>query len=327
MHGGRWAIAGFLYQILGSLGYVGHVAVTDANYRHDKLLRLQLRLEPQDGGDLTTESSDGRIVEQFKLRGSGRAWSASEIIDEVFPDLLRNVFTSTHIIGTRYRFTTNGRVVAQPLRDLLAEIGRIGPDANPLSVLDNNNATFLFRREYLTARSFFTKIMQASGCYDGDAKRLWNFLYRFEINDLISEQDYLDNIDELLSRLVEDEPIESTRDTLIGQLLRRAKAGATVTPAEILSTANLNWNILEKRNQIRARLREQTNRMIASEQYDRSLDARASAPPLTENWFTVLTGESGQGKTWQLLRLAHDYIEQHKSCVFLRDIQNIENLD
>jgi hypothetical protein len=55
MHGGRWAIAGFLYQILGSLGYVGHVAVTDANYRHDKLLRLQLRLEPQDGGDLTTD--------------------------------------------------------------------------------------------------------------------------------------------------------------------------------------------------------------------------------------------------------------------------------
>ena len=151
MHGGRWAITGFLYQMLGSLGHVGRIAASDAQFTGDRVKSLQLILEPQDGGDVRVEDRDQRIVEQYKFRENGQTWSVSEIVDEILADLLHDLGADVPPSATTYRFIANGRVVAEPFRGLLREVVKIGPTADPLSALDNRHQRYRYKRNWITA--------------------------------------------------------------------------------------------------------------------------------------------------------------------------------
>ena len=166
---------------------MGQIAVSDARFVDDRVKSLQLTLEPEGGGDARVEYFDKRIVEQYKLRESGRTWSASEIIDEVLTDLLRATASDVQSGTTAYRFVTNGRVAAEPFRELLEAIAKIGPTPNPLSALDDREARYRYKKRRLTAQAFFQQILEGLGVVDATAEQLWGLLCHFEIHDQRTE--------------------------------------------------------------------------------------------------------------------------------------------
>jgi hypothetical protein len=327
MQGGRWALTGFLYQLLGGLGHIGHAAISEARFQGNALHSLQLTLEPESGGDLQLHDDSGRIVEQYKSRDGQRPWSTADVIENVLPDLYKAVRLEPAVPASRYRFVSNGRVAAKPLKGVIKEVRRIGESSDPLTALDAVDARHLYKRRRLTDRDLFLKILQVIDD-DADPKKLWHLLSKLEINDSVHEDQFLGPIDEALKLLVDNrEDLESKRDELLGQILQRAKAGESVSAVDILRKAGLDPKRLVKRNQLVGRLRAQTYRALEKEAYSRAEDVREAAPPHPKSWFTVLTGESGQGKTWQLLRLAHEYIAQEKPSIVLFDIASLEELE
>lgn len=328
MHGGRWAIAGFLYQMLGSLGHVARIAELEKARKGDDIRALRITLEPEGGGDAEVLSPKGRMVEQYKSRAGNNPWSATDIVDGVLCDLLRAYEDDGCSNRVRFRFVTNGRVAAEPLRGLLEEIATIGLASDPLQALDDESERFRYRGRDITARAFFREILQAVDKEDNNAVRLWCLLLRFEIDDCRTEAYFAGQIDALLGIVVDHrEDISSKRDELVGQLLRRAKTGETVSPVDILKKAGINPDRLKKRSQLLDRLRAQTLRALSMEGYRRPLDVRRAAPVIPQGPLTVLTGESGRGKTWQLLRLAHEYLEREIPCVVLYGISNLDELE
>jgi len=326
--GGRWAIAGFLFQMLGSLGHVARVAELESVRQGDDIRTMRITLEPEGGGDAEVSSPGKRLVEQYKSRAGNRTWSSADIVDGVLPDLLGALKNGGSLEEARFRFLTNGRVAAEPLRDLMTEISGIGPAPDPFGALDNEKPRFRYKGGRITARTFFQQILDTVDKDKGDAENLWRLLSRMEIQDCRSAASFIGQIDMLLIVVVDHrEDIPSKRDALIGQLFRRAKAGEMVSPAEILREAGINPDRLEKRSQLLARFRERTLHALSQEGYKRPLDVRSAAPLDPQGPLTVLTGESGQGKTWQLLRLAHEYVEREIPCVVLYGISNLNELE
>jgi hypothetical protein len=125
MQGGRWALTGFLYQLLGGLGHIGHAAISEARVQGNALHSLQLTLEPESGGDLQLHGDSGRIVEQYKSRDGKRPWSAADIVENVLPDLYKSVILEPAVPASRYRFVSNGRVTAKPLKELIKEVAHV----------------------------------------------------------------------------------------------------------------------------------------------------------------------------------------------------------
>ena len=327
MQGGRWALTGFFYQLLGGLGHIGHAAISEARVQGNVLHSLQLTLEPESGGDLQLLNDSGRMVEQYKTRDGPRPWSAADMVESVLPDLYKSVLLEPAVPASRYRFVSNGRVAAKPLRELIKEVKKIEGSSDPLTALDAVDARHLYKKCCLTDRDFFLKILRTIGD-DADPKKLWHLLRRLEITDSVHENQFLDSIDHALKLLIDNrEDLESKRDELLGQILQRAKVGASVSAAEILRKAGLPPERLVKRNRLVGRLRMQTSRALEKEAYSRAEDVREAAPPHPKSWFTVLTGESGQGKTWQLLRLAHEYVAQGKPSIVLFDIPSLEEVE
>ena len=162
------------------------------------------------------------------------------------PDLYKSVILEPTVPASRYRFVSNGRVAAKPLRELSKEVKKIEGSFDPLTALDAVDARHLYKRCRLTGRDFFLKILQTIGD-DADPKKLWHLLRRLEINDGAREDQFLDSIDRALKLLVDKrEDLESKRDELLGQILQRAKAGESVSAAEILRKAGLEPERLSK---------------------------------------------------------------------------------
>ena len=77
-------------------------------------------------------------------------------------------------------------------------------------------------------------------------------------------------------------------------------------PEDLLREAGLRGVSLENLDELRRRAREVVEREVKRRKYDRDRDVRARPDWPEDKPFLVLAGESGQGKTWQLARLALD---------------------
>lgn len=66
--GGAYALAGFTYQLLGSLDYAASVIIQDVRGDGDDLSNVTLTLEPSKGADAAHERPGLREVIQFKRR-------------------------------------------------------------------------------------------------------------------------------------------------------------------------------------------------------------------------------------------------------------------
>jgi len=130
-------------------------------------------------------------------------------------------------------------------------------------------------------------------------------LSRFRIDERISIQDLGGRIDDFLLGVIDYQgDIQSIRSQLVGALFKRAATGNSVfTPSELLEEAGLtaesleNWSPLRNKSLtiLEKRLRQTTG-------YEEGKNVRQTPPPKPDRFVTVLAGESGQGKTWELAR-------------------------
>jgi hypothetical protein len=339
--GGAANISGVIYQMLWCLLRTTRIHIADAvqNDSGDGIIaaRLEMVLEPKDGGDVRVCSE----IVQLKSRSGGGTWSLSETIKDVLPDLYRAVDISAP--DRRYIFVTEGRMgrwgPALGFFRSLAE--RQPPEADFAQSLDDTAEIFrpgrspsgaggYWNRESYSARSLFERIVdelcehepakseRAAGQLESVRKKLWFLLAGFDIQTELTPARLEAEIDSLLLAVVaSDRQVKEKRLALLMGLATEAAGGdATIGCTDFLSSFGLcglpfdasGWPRLRERS--RERLRRQ-RRFVS---FHQSEDAR---PDLVERvlfgWpsaapILVISGESGQGKSWLLHALGEQLV-------------------
>lgn len=297
---GRRAIAGFLLQILRSIQLGMEMTVTLSPL--GDTTQMVMHLEPAKGGDVQVLGGPRDIVEQVKMRTPNGRWTSGEVGAKVLPDLLRAVRPGT---DQSFRFVTNNGAGLGPLVDYIASRDRAAP----------------VRQRWGAARiptaEFELRLAKAAGLSEvtADMRHLLDNL-KIEIVDpvLIEEE-----IDRALTPLLRprDHPADR-RHQLLGQLMLLATEGAQLSPVDLLGLVSPDAHRLLAHIQslpsLVSRHLEEDVLLIG---YDRSTQARRVLPePVAET--VVLSGESGQGKTWTLAQLAFDQTERGELAVVMR---------
>ena len=326
--GGSAAINGFLYQILANLGNISkfHLSfVRDKNTEDIESARLIL--EPKGGGgDARYEYGGIRIVEQYKTRSGNRKWSLDDLIHDVLPDLFRAVDAKRLDEKCKFRFVTNGRFGRLVhFERFLQTFSSQKVPTNPISALDDKNVSKFFNNDSCTARELFLRIAVAIKPKDGSTdmithyQKLWHLFANFEMEYEISASDFKRGIDEFLIQVVDArEDVESKRRELCTIIMELSAEGdVDCTPQDIFQRAGLDAIPLSNLSHLKQKLRECMEEVFRKKGYDPKMDVR-SAPGWPEEYpILLLAGESGQGKTWQLFRLANDLQKNGNSVVIV----------
>ena len=325
--GGSAALNGFLYQFLANLGHIVQLTIKNAERTGDDLRSALLILEPKSGGDAQYLVEGRRIVEQYKTRSAG-TWSTRDIVFDVLPDLFRAVDETQP--ASKYRFVTDGR------------LGRIGhlqgflkhfsdsPPTNPLSALDDREKHPYYNSEKKTELEFFRHIackvkpkreLESEVAIDADYyRKVWHLLGRLEFEEERTASDYEKVINEYLFLVVDHrEDIPNKRRELCGLLLELSSRGSVSrSPQEILRQAALDSEPITNFSNLKSRIKEAVREEFERLEYYPEEDVRASPGWTHERSVIVLAGESGQGKTWQLLRLAEEMIDAGKPVAIVQ---------
>ena len=334
--GGSATMYGVLYQLLGTARWAGKIHLSTST-EGGEWTEARLVIEPfGGGGDTQIESTERRIVEQWKAKSDGGAWSLRNVITDVLPDLYRAVDLVAERPETEFRFVTEGhRGRWATAEQFFADLRCSPVSDDPLAALDNKQPIKFFPDEELTKRDFFRCILGSLRTHPGIAKdsetesarKLWYLLGRFRIHGDQTIEKLTRELNGFLRPLVDySEQVEPKRRELCAALLELASDGnATFTPRELLAKVNLdhpsfcNWArardaILKTTQQtLRIRLR-----------YNAEADVRSPMSPPANSGVCVLTGESGQGKTWRLASLALDAFADGSIAVAVSTSRNAE---
>ena len=126
------------------------------------------------------------------------------------------------------------------------------------------------------------------------------------MKDPVNQEQLTARINHFLGHHVEiAEDVDAKRCELCGVLLEVAAEGDRSISAEwLLRKASIPLHSFRDWPRLRKRLRDRLDEQLAKEQYDASLDVRPGF--VVGNGVTIVSGESGQGKTWRLARAASD---------------------
>ena len=342
--GGSATIYGILYQLLGSAHWAARIHLSTVS-DNETWIEARLVIEPAGGGgDTRVVSQQRRIVDQWKAKSNKGAWSLRTIIGDVLPDLYRAVDLARQG-ETKFRFVTEGHKGRWNAADrFFAELSRkLLPD-DPLAILDDQCPLEFFPNEAVTERAFFDSILTSLRTHpdiakDSDiesARKLWHLLSRFVFHGDQTVENLTIELDGLLRPLVDyHEQAEAKRRELCGVLLELASGGdATFEPKELLAKVDLDkrpfYDWVGARGAILGSvLRTLSNRW----HYQREFDVRQSVRIAAHNYIHVLSGESGQGKTWCLASLARDAFAHGFLAIAVsatgdadRDLQNAANI-
>ncbi len=310
--GGSATMYGVLYQILGTVHWSAKIRMR-VNSRGSDLRDVGLHIEPLGGGgDLRIETESCGIVEQWKARSDGGTWSLAELIDEVLPDLFRAVDASALDSPAIYRFVSEGRRGrwgdAQKFFESLR--GRPIP-AQPLIELEDSESLHRVGDSQLTNRGLFHLIAQrlndGTESIEQSYRRLWHLLSQFEMTESLSAARLRSDVLKLLLAVVDDrDQVDAKLNELCGVVLGMGSQGdVVITAAQLLEKVGLTAKPLSDWLGWRQRCRAYVQRHIGLEwRFNPDANVRC-APVWRENKpVLVLSGESGQGKTWQLAQLA-----------------------
>jgi hypothetical protein len=317
--GGQANIYGIRYQILGSIARASQLDYKvryrlRAEKRSGNILKATLILEPPSGGDIEYHDGVVRTVEQWKSRAASQpAWRLREIIKKILPDL----FKATDVDGpTRYRFVSEG-----PVTDISAFAdfcGRLSPALRSVTELDDERSIQFFPKvtDACTERELVLYVMEQVRLASKPAgslteeemlTRTVRMLVGFEFQASLSMDELNDDIDRFLkSYLHSHDDLEAKRNEVCGIVLEMAtRKENTFTPDEFLVRAGLKGHPVQDFRSLHEALDELWHRDAeVSLQYDESLDVR-SAHKLSDR-VTLVTGESGHGKTWGLAAVGHE---------------------
>ncbi|URW75918.1 hypothetical protein M9980_01420 [Sphingomonas donggukensis] len=294
--GGQLCVRGIVQQAMRGLAHSTSLVLKLAQFENAELLSAQLTLEPNDGGDFQCEAAGERLVEQDKIRTNGKPWTSGNIAADVLPDLLKSVQDDGR--STRYRFATDGSLNCDTLLDLCAALkGRAAPD-DPLAALDDNNKKAFKYQAWLSERGFFKALAKSASCTD--YRRFWRLLASLEIEGDLTEHTLITQIDAFLTDVVDAiEDIVGKRDQLIGLILRLARDETQITVANLLKEAGLPVQRVLHYSRLPQATRAALEHQLALLGYDLKHDVRPP-PGLGDLGLTLIAGESGFGKSWQL---------------------------
>jgi hypothetical protein len=328
--GGPATINGVLFQLLWSLLRAARLSLSecDRDEETDQLRSAILILEPlSGGGDLQEIRHGGRIVEQVKARTGGTTWSLREVVEEVLPDLYCAV--GPEDLPSKYRFVTEGRMGRwEAVYSFFNNLSnKECPASDVPSALDDNDE-LLFSGSTTempvgrrTQRRVFEWIVGAVRRRPSVQERepeevtqtnLWHLLARFEFVPGQTAELLQREVDSLLLAVVDDrDRLDETRDALLTDLARRARLGnAEIEPKAFLRDHRLDATPLTKWFALRMAARRDLEKRLERYGYNPHVDVRGQrVAEVASSWSTdkpvlILSGESGQGKSWLLAGLA-----------------------
>lgn len=302
-HGGRIAIAGFVFQILRAvrLGLeLTAEVVTDANGA-----TMTLTVEPETSGDIQVARNGGTTIEQVKMRSHSRRWSSGEVARDVLPDLLRGVELGSQ---RDFRFVTDNANGLDQLMTFLAQ-RRLGAGAS-LNKLR-------WRNQRIDQKEFAARLAREAGARD-DEPRFSHLLDRLSI-EVVDTEEVIFEIDRLLTPLVDPGiSVADTRHALMSKLFDAAAEGRAITDRALLGLIGPDALLRLRHTQaLPSILRRKLPADVAALGYEPTQQARVTAITPSAP-MTVLSGDSGQGKTWSLCQAANAEIERGGLAIAIR---------
>lgn len=312
--GGRYAIAGFLFQILRSVQLGLRLSVSLDCSSSDEP-RMQLVLEPRDGGDHQLRQGPRQIVEQVKVRAAHLKWSTRDVAHKVFPNLLRAV--SLELDQAFKMVTDNARG--------LGELERFIRESREPDNGAGTRAPFKWGRDRLSAVDFAARIACEAGV-DPDDDRFLRLLANFAI-EIIDTSEAEKEIDALIAPiLTPGQRAEDKREELIARLLRAASDGRILDSADLLGLIHPEAeHRLAHAQTVGHYLTDRIEADCRTLGYDGSRQARL-VPPKGSGPLTIFSGESGQGKTWSLCQSALERSDRGELVIVLRAPRDMERL-
>lgn len=289
--GGQRAIAGFLFQILRSV-QIGLRVTAEIVLSSDQPSNMTLTLEPTDAGDLHLRRFESSSIEQVKTRASNRRWTSATIARDVISDLLRGSRPETQQL---FRFVTNNPKGLGPLQDFLAR--RRG------EISSSSARKLRWGKDRVTAEAFAARLASAAGCAVDDPRFVW-LLDRFSI-DVVQPTDAQEEIDSLLRPILSPgQRAADKRYELMSRLMEIAREGRSIEAGDLLAMISPDALLRLQHSQT---LPGHLSRTLTTDciglGYDDAQQVRL-IPLAPSAWVTVLSGESGQGKTWSLCQSA-----------------------
>jgi hypothetical protein len=312
--GGPSAIAGFLFQILRSVQLGVRIGVAFTAGSPDQTGML-LTLEPLGGGDHRISDNEGTVIEQVKMRAGHRRWSAAEIAREVFPDLLKAA--QPHSTQT-FRFVTNNAKGLGSFAEFLQAFQSNDPTSPPSSVR--------WGRDRLSVPEYAARLAEAADIAVEDESYRWLLAnLTLEIIETAAVEAEIDSL--LEPALAPGQRSEGKRHELIGRLLEAASKSRRLDAADLLSMVHPDAYLrLAHARTLPDILARRVGPDCQALGYDASLQARLQAVDVTGP-VTILSGESGQGKTWSLCQAALSQAEKGELVIVIRAPRTRERLE
>lgn len=322
--GGPAAINGFLYQILNHLAWFADIRISGKIAGHSVAEDVCLVLEPRNGGDARCEGLKTYVVEQYKVRPEG-TWSTNSIINDVLSDLRKAVPEPITAQGV-YCFVTDGR--KGRLGTFTEFLVKLKAYKSPTEIDDGK--IFDFGRDLPnTQRKLFQHIVKKTHAGKAECTRaneeltIFKLLQNFEMRFEVAADDRAKDIERFLRSFVPDLGDEvKTRIHLVGELMSRLAQGELcLDPAgvdELLRKVGLNPDRLRKFAVLNATMVPLVSAEATRMKYKRTIDVRQSPPWPEEKYVLVISGRSGDGKTWQLAKTVTDLSQINKVAVLIR---------
>lgn len=309
---GRRAIAGFLLQILRSIRLGIEMSLNLSPLEDGS--QMTLHLEPEEGSDAQVTGGARDLVEQIKMRNHAGKWTSGEVASKVVPDLLRAVDLGRE---QQFRFVTNNPNGLDRLQGYLAS-------------RDSPAKRHRWGSCSLTRQEFEVRIAQSAGL-DAVTEELRHLLDNLQI-EIIDPETTETDIDVALTPLLKPgDDATDKRFQLIGQLMTLSTGGAMLTPDDLLALISPHARrLLAHIQSLPTLLAQHVDEDAQLIGYVKAEQARLALPDVTSG-FAVLSGESGQGKTWTLAQLAFAQIAKGelaivtKSPTRLGDVEKLIN--
>lgn len=298
--GGQYCVSGLVLQLLVGLDRGLQVAVAATQQDGSGMTAATMVLEPACGGDHDIATPAERVVEQVKLRTTGKAWTPGEIAGEVLPDLARAVRDADDV-PTRYRLATNGALNCGALLELAQQLRTQPVPADPLAALDDANRRAYFYGRWLSERGFFEALLARARI--GEPGTFWRLVAGFEAEGCCDASDFAARIDAVLARVVDaQEDVVGKRHELIGRMAVLARTGGSIRAAALLEAAGLPAERLLHAARLPEIMRARLKHDLVDLGYEAAHDVR-DAPRDPGGDLLLFSGESGFGKSWRLAAL------------------------
>ncbi|MBY5570521.1 hypothetical protein HFO55_25270 [Rhizobium leguminosarum] len=314
--GGQINVAGILYQMLVSLADGLETTVSEYS-RDESPSPIILRVEPFDGGDVQIDGPQ-RVVIQVKTRAQHLRWTTGAIVTKILSDLYQAVGSRQN---DRYQIATDNDAGCEEFTRFLRWFrSRKDPAARP-------EDKFRLGRggKRVTAEELLQWIADTLDPNRTNDVRIGNLLGSLEIVKR-SGFDVGRAINHHLTQLVEKpEDVRHKRKQLVGELMELGSVGNKISTSQLLDRAGLDPRRLIVASLIPKILKNQLLSRFKAIGYVSHDDVRRPLDPPTRP-ITVLTGESGLGKTWQLCALAKAMMDAGKLVILLRATMDLAAL-